>query len=81
MKLAKMGTLNEINYGSIPQSLSLLHDKRLVTSKKIVLNPDDPFSIYEPVDGWCLGHAMSGSVYQCMYGRLVAGQSRMLLCL
>jgi hypothetical protein len=50
-----------------------------MTSKNLVLNPDNPLSIYEPSDG-CLGHALSGSVYQGMYSRLVTDPSRQLLC-
>jgi hypothetical protein len=62
MKMVNMDTLDIICYDFVSQLLSLLHGKELMTSKDLVLNPDDPFSIYEPTGGW-LGHAMSDSVY------------------
>jgi hypothetical protein len=79
VKMVNMNTLDVICYDFAPQLLSLLHDIKLMTSNSPVLNPDEQLSMYVQADG-SLGHAMSGSVYQGMYSRLVTDPSRQLLC-
>ena len=71
--------LDVICYDFVPQLLSILQDKEMMTSDNLVLDPINPLAMYKPNNGR-LGDALSGSVYQQMYAQLVTDPSRQLLC-
>jgi hypothetical protein len=72
-------TLNVICYDFVPQLLSILQDKEMMTSDNLVLDPMNPLAMYKPKNGR-LGEALSGSVYQQMHDEYVTDPSRQLLC-
>ena len=72
-------TLNIICYDFVPQLLSILQNKKMLTSDNLVLDPMNPLAMYRPKTGR-LGEALSGSVYQKMYDNYVTDPSRQLLC-
>jgi hypothetical protein len=72
-------SMDVICYDFVPQLLSILQSKTMMSANNLVLNPDNPLSMYKPQDNR-LGEALSGSVYQEMYSRLVSDPSNQLLC-
>ena len=77
--LPNVKTLNVICYDFVPQLLSILQNKKMMSTNNLVLDPNNPLAMYKPPDGR-LGEALSGSVYQDMYRRLVSNPSKQLLC-
>ena len=71
--------LDVICYDFVPQLLSILQDKEMMTLDNLVLDPMNPLAMYKPSNGR-LGEALSGSVYQQMYDEYVTDPSRQLLC-
>ena len=63
----------------MPQLLSILQNKEMMSGNNLVLDPNNPLAMYKPQDNR-LGEALSGSVYQDMYRRLVSNPSKQLLC-
>jgi hypothetical protein len=63
----------------VPQLLSILQNKKMMSGSNLVLDPNNPLAMYKPQDNR-LGEALSGSVYQDMYRRLVSNPSKQLLC-
>jgi hypothetical protein len=78
--LPNMKSMNVICYDFVPQLLSILQDPKMMTGNNLVLDKNNPFIMYKPPDNRLLGEALSGSVYQDMYRRLVSNPSRQLLC-
>ena len=77
--LPNVTTMNVICYDFVPQLLSILQNKEMMCANNLVLDPNNPLAMYKPHDGR-LGEALSGSVYQDMYHRLVSNPSKQLLC-
>ena len=77
--LPNMKTMNVICYDFVPQLLSILQNKKMMSANNLVLDPNNPLAMYKPHDNR-LGEALSGSVYQDMYHRLVSNPSKQLLC-
>jgi hypothetical protein len=71
-------TLDVICYDFVPQILSLLQDKELMSANNLVLDPINPFAKFVPQDGR-LGEALSGSVYSKLYDLLVNDHTKQLL--
>ena len=74
-----MKTMDVICYDFVPQLLSILQNKKMMSANNLVLDPNNPLAMYQPHDNR-LGEALSGSVYQDMYHRLVSNPSKQLLC-
>jgi hypothetical protein len=64
-----------ICYDFVPQLLSILQNKEMMSANSLVLDPNNPLAMYKPQDNW-LGKALSGSVYQDMYQRLVSDPTK-----
>ena len=77
--LRDMMSMNVICYDFVPQLLSILQNKKMMAGHNLVLDPNNPLARYKPSDDR-LGEALSGSVYQDMYSRLVSNPSKQLLC-
>ena len=77
--LCDMISMNVICYDFVPQLLSILQNKEMMAGNNLVLDPNNPLARYKPSDDR-LGEALSGSVYQDMYSRLVSNPSKQLLC-
>jgi hypothetical protein len=77
--LPNVKPLNVICYDFVPQLLSILQNKRMMSANNLVLDPNNPLAMYKPPDGR-LGEALSGSVYRDMYRHLVSNPSKQLLC-
>jgi hypothetical protein len=72
--LPNVKTLNVICYDFVPQLFSILQNQQMMSSNNLVLDPNNPLAMYKPHDSQ-LGEALSGSVYQDMYRRLVSNPS------
>ena len=55
--------LDVICYDFVPQLLSILQNKEMMTLDNLVLDPMNPLAMHRPSNGR-LGEALSGSVYQ-----------------
>jgi hypothetical protein len=77
--LPNVKTMNVICYDFVPQLLSILQNKNMMSAHNLVLDPNNPLAMYQPHDNM-LGEALSGSVYRDMYHRLVSNPSKQLLC-
>jgi len=77
--LPHASTMDVIYYDFVPQILSLLQDKELMSAANLVLGPTNPLAMFLPDDGR-LGEALSGSVYKTLYHELVKDPSKQLLC-
>lgn len=77
--LPHASTMDVIYYDFVPQILSLLQDKELMSATNLVLDPTNPLAMFLPDDGR-LGEALSGSVYKTLYHELVKDPSKQLLC-
>jgi hypothetical protein len=62
----------------VPQLLRLLQNPTLMIPENVVLDFQDPLKPYKSCNG-LLGEALSGSVYQNAYSRLITNPSRQLL--
>ena len=51
-------TMNVICYDFVPQVLSILQDKKIMSANNLVLDPNNPLAMYKPHDNW-LGEALS----------------------
>ena len=71
--------LDVICYDFVPQLLSILQDKEMMSSENLLLDSTNPLSMYKPKDGQ-LGDALSGSVYQTLYSEMVIDELKQLLC-
>jgi hypothetical protein len=71
--------MNVICYDFVPQLLSILQDPKMMAGNNLLLDKNNLLAMYKPPDNR-LGQALSGSVYQDMYGRLVSKPSKQLLC-
>jgi hypothetical protein len=72
-------SMGVICYDFVPQLLSILQNKEMMSANNLVLDPNNPLTMYKPQDNR-LGEALSGSVYQDMYRRLVTNPTKQLLC-
>ena len=77
--LPDVKSMDVICFDFVPQLLSILQNKKMMSGSNLVLDPNNPLAMYKPQDNR-LGEALSGSVYQDMYRRLVANPSKQLLC-
>ena len=64
---------------TVPQLLSILQNKEMMSADNLVLDPNAPLAMFQPNDGR-LGEALSGSVYQRLYSDLVTNPSKQFLC-
>ena len=71
--------LDVICYDFVPQLLSILQNKEMMSSENLLLDSTNPLSMYKPKDGR-LGDALSGSVYQKLYSEMVTDELKQLLC-
>ena len=62
----------------VPQLLSLLQNRSLMIQENVVLDLQNPLVPYQSPGG-LLGEALSGSVYQQAYARLITDPTRQLL--
>jgi hypothetical protein len=76
--LPDVDTLDIIYYDFIPQILSLLQDKELMSAENLVLDSTNPLAKFVPQDGR-LGEALSGSVYSKLYDLLITDPTKQLL--
>lgn len=72
-------SLDVICYDIVPQVLSLLQDKKVITKKNSLLDPANPLGMFKPKDGR-LGDSLTGALYRDMYQRLVTNPQKQLLC-
>jgi hypothetical protein len=72
-------TMEVICYDFVPQLLSILQNKEMMSADNLVLDPNAPLARFQPQDGR-LGEALSGSVYQKLYSDLVTNPSKQFLC-
>ena len=77
--LPTVKSMDVICYDFVPQLLSILQNKKMMSGNNLVLDPMNPLSMYKPSDNR-LGESLSGSVYQSMYQRLVTNPSKQFLC-
>ena len=77
--LPNVNSMNVICYDFVPQLLSILQNRKMMSAENLVLDPNNPLAMYMPHDSR-LGEALSGSVYRDMYHRLVSNPSKQLLC-
>jgi hypothetical protein len=69
-----------ICYDFVPQLLSILQNKEMMSANNLVLDPNNHLAMYKPQNRR-LGEALSGSVYQdTMYQRLVSNPTKQHLC-
>ena len=68
-----------ICYDFVPQLLSILQNKELMSADNLVLDPNAPLAQFQPPDGR-LGKALFGSVYQKLYSVLMTNPSKQFLC-
>jgi hypothetical protein len=68
-----------ICYDFVPQLLLILQNKEMMSANNLALDPNNPLAMYKPQNNR-LGEALSGSVYQDMYQRLVLNPTKQLLC-
>ena len=61
----------------VPQLLSLLQNRTIMTQENLLININDPLKRYESQDN-VLGDAISGSVYRKAYDRLITDPSTQL---
>jgi hypothetical protein len=71
--------MNVICYDFVPQLLSILQDPKMMPGNNLLLDKNNPLAMYKPKDD-LLGEALSGSVYQDMYRRLVSKPLKQFLC-
>ena len=76
--LADVDTLDVIYYEFVPQLLSMLQDKELMSADNLVLDSTNPLAKFVPQDGR-LGEALSGSVYSKLYDELVTDPTKQLV--
>jgi hypothetical protein len=76
--LPQADTLDVICYDFVPQILSMLQDKEMMSPDNLVLDPTNPLAKFVPQDGR-LGEALSGSIYSKLYDLLVKDATRQLL--
>ena len=62
----------------VPQLLRLLQDPRLMIPENVVIDLQEPLKPYTSGNG-LLSEALSGSVYQKAYARLITDPTRQLL--
>jgi hypothetical protein len=72
-------SMDVICYDFVPQLLSILQNKEMMSANNLVLDPYNPLAMYKPQNNH-LGKALSGSVYQDVYQRLVSNTRKQLLC-
>ena len=72
-------SMGVICYDFVPQLLSILQNKEMMSANNLVLDPNNPLAMYKPQNRR-VGKALSGSVYQDMYQRLVLNPTKQLLC-
>jgi hypothetical protein len=77
--LPNVNSMNVICYDFVPQLLSILQNKKMMSAQNLVLDPNNPLAMYVPHDSR-VGESLSGSVYRDMYRRLVSNPSKQLLC-
>jgi uncharacterized protein YbbC (DUF1343 family) len=69
-------SMGVICYNFVPQLLSILQNKEMMSANNLVLDPNNPLTMYKPQDTNQLGKALSGSVYQDMYQRLLSNPTK-----
>jgi hypothetical protein len=72
-------SMGVICFDFVPQLLLILQNKEMMSANNLVLDPNNPLAMCKPQDNW-FGEALSGSVYQDMYQRLVSDPTKQLLC-
>jgi hypothetical protein len=72
-------SMDVICYDFVPQLLTILQNKEMVSANNLVLDQNNPLAMYKPQNNR-LGKALSGSVYRDMYQRLVSNPTKQLLC-
>jgi hypothetical protein len=77
--LPDVKSIDVICYDFVPQLLSILQNKEMMSANNLVLDPKNPLAMYKPQDNR-LGEALSGSIYKDMYDHLVSDPSKQLLC-
>ena len=77
--LPNVNSVNVICYDFVPQLLSILQNRKMMSAENLVLDPNNPLAMYKPHDSR-LGGALSGSVYRDMYHCRVSNPSKQLLC-
>jgi hypothetical protein len=77
--LPNVKTMDVICYDFVPQLLSILQNKEMMSANNLVLDPNNPLAMSQP-HNIRLGEALSGSVYRDMYHCLVSNPSKQLLC-
>ena len=77
--LPDVKSMDVICYDFVPQLLSILQNREMMSGNNLLLDPNNPLAMYTPQDNR-LGEALSGSIYKDMYGRLVSDPSKQLLC-
>jgi hypothetical protein len=76
--VGKTSPVDVIVYDTIPQILSLVHDKKLMLPENVNVDPLNPFAPYKSPNN-VLGEVHSGSVYKCMYDKYITDPTRQLL--
>jgi hypothetical protein len=71
-------SMGVICYDFVPQFLLILQNKEMMSANNLVLDPNNLLAMYKPQNSR-LGEALSGSVYQDMYQRLVSNPTKQLL--
>ena len=76
-ELANGPTIDVISFDFVPQLLSLLQNRSIMTQENVLIDFGDPFAPYTSPNN-CLEEAVSGNVYKDAYKRLVTDPSRQL---
>ena len=76
-ELANGPTIDVISFDFVPQLLSLLQNRSIMTQENVLIDFADPFAPYTSPNN-CLEEAISGNVYKDAYKRLVTDPSRQL---
>ena len=66
-----------IAFDFVPQLLSLLQSRDLMTQANLVIDMNNPLARYESIDN-VIGEAMTGQVYRDAYDRLITDPSKQL---
>ena len=66
-----------IAFDFVPQLLSLLQNRDLMTQSNLVIDMENPLARYESIDN-VLGEALTGQVYRDAYDRLITDPSKQL---
>ena len=77
--LPDFDTLDVIYYEFVPQILSLLQDKELMSAENLVLDSTNPLAKFVPQEDGRLGEALSGSIYSKLYDLLIMDLTKQLL--